>query len=155
MEAASSERANHLYLSYEQRQELKQVVNHDTPARGRRARALLLLDEGPHGPGLSPAQTAERVGMAPSSISSLVQRTVEQGPKKAAIGHRGEAMSERMARRWSELTNRGKLTDEQQQEIAEAYGSGKFTQQELARRYGVSQPTIGRIFKQFESERDR
>jgi len=64
-------------------------------------------------------------------------------------------MSERMARRWSELTNRGKLTDEQQQEIAEAYGSGKFTQQELARRYGVSQPTIGRIFKRLNSERDR
>jgi len=36
----------------------------------------------------------------------------------------------------------GKLTKEQQKEILKLYRTGKFTQEELAERYGVSQVTV-------------
>ena len=69
-------------LAAEERQELEALTRAATKTTGRRflsARALLLCDRGPQGPGWSVARTAEALGVATRTIERLKQRFVEQG----------------------------------------------------------------------------
>lgn len=45
------------------------------------------------------------------------------------------------------------LTDEQQQQIVDTYDSTRITKAELARQYGVSARTIGRVVEEYYLER--
>lgn len=141
MERTLRERKHHIYLSLEQRRELTEIINNDTPARARRARVLLLVDEGLHGPGQTLTEASERTGMHTASVSHLVERAANSGPTQAAIGKTGDAS------KGSSQRHLRALTDEQEAELTELFGSGQFTKAELARRAGVSNPTIGRILK--------
>lgn len=114
-----------------------------TPARKSRAEILLLVDEGPEGPGMSNKDASKQVGtINPSSISQLIRRAIRMGPVKAAIGIRGEASKQAAlsAERWGR--NR-KLSQDSEHEIAADYATGTYTQRELARKHGVSHSTIG------------
>lgn len=73
-------------LAAEERQELEALTRAATKTTGKRflfARALLLCDWGPHGPGWSVARTAEALGVATRTIERLQQRFVEQGLEAA------------------------------------------------------------------------
>ena len=156
-EAASPGRKHHLYLSHEQREELKQIVIHDTPARGRRARALLFLDEGLHGPGLKECDVAERVGFSSNAVGSLLVRANEMGPKRAAVGRNSEHLigTKRPGVGGGSHGKGGgpgsgprpKLTPEEEKEYAELFATGKYTKSELARRADVHESTMGRVLK--------
>ena len=145
------ERERHIYLSFEQRQQLKEIVVRDTPARSKRARALLLIDEGFYGPGRSLAEVAERVSLHITSVGDLVGRAIERGANSAAIGISNEKNLPPKSERGGK-GSKPKLSAGQAREIAEAYAIGEFTQKELARRYGVSPQTIGRAIKRENAE---
>ena len=69
-------------LAAEERQELEALTRAATKTTGKRflfARALLLCDRGPQGPGWSVARTAEALGVAARTIERLKQRFVEHG----------------------------------------------------------------------------
>jgi len=68
-------------LSAEERQGLKDLVYKGKAAAYRRTHAqiLMLTDEGSHGPGLSDAEVADRVGVNERTVSRLRQRCVERG----------------------------------------------------------------------------
>ena len=144
MEEQLRERKHHIYLSAYQREELKSIISHDTPSRSRRARLLLLVDEGFHGPALSFADAAERVGVTPATVSHLVERTILLGVKQAAIGLIGEASKKRVK---DHPPRPRSLTPEEEKKCTGKFATGKFTKAELARRAGVHESTMGRIIR--------
>ena len=73
-------------LAEEERQEMEALTRAATKTTGKRflyARALLLCDRGPRGPGWSVARAAEALGVATRTIERLKQRFVEQGLEAA------------------------------------------------------------------------
>ena len=72
-------------LTPEERSELE-AVTRSGKTRAKRflyARALLLCDTGPEGPGWTVADTAEALGVAPRTIEHLKKRFVEEGLEAA------------------------------------------------------------------------
>lgn len=72
-------------LSETERQQLTDLVRKGKVAAYRRmhAQILLLVDEGPCGPGLKDAEAADRVEVNERTVSRLRQRCVEQGLEAA------------------------------------------------------------------------
>ncbi len=69
-------------LTVEERSELKALTRAATKTTGKRflyARALLLCDRGPEGPGWTVARVAEALGVSARTIEHLKRRFVEQG----------------------------------------------------------------------------
>ena len=69
-------------LTVEERAELKALTRAATKTTGKRflyARALLLCDRGPEGPGWTVARVAEALGVSARTIEHLKRRFVEQG----------------------------------------------------------------------------
>lgn len=127
---------HHLRLSSEEREALAAIVEKESPAKQQRARALLLADEGEHGPTLSFKQISEELGCAANFVSQLVARSAKYGAIGTAIGHHVEGS----------LKPRG-ITPEMDEALAKDHASGKFTYRELARRHGVSKSSVQRMLK--------
>lgn len=72
-------------LTLEEREQLSQRVNRGREAayRRRHAQALLLVDEGEHGPGLIDREAAEQVGYRRQTIEQIRERCVTEGLKAA------------------------------------------------------------------------
>ena len=69
-------------LTSEERAELEDLTRAATKTTGKRfqyARALLLCDRGPEGPGWTVARVAEALGVSARTIERLKRRFVEQG----------------------------------------------------------------------------
>ena len=68
-------------LSSEEREQLEKMVKHGREAayRRRHAEVLLLVDEGPSGPGLFDRDVAERTGFTRRTIELIRERCVTEG----------------------------------------------------------------------------
>ena len=78
-------------LTVEERSELKALTRAATKTTGKRflyARALLLCDRGPEGPGWTVARVAEALGVSARTIEHLKRRFVEQGLEFAGAQRR-------------------------------------------------------------------
>ena len=78
-----------LMLSSEERVELESIASKgaDKAVRGRRARALLLIDQGEEGPAWADVDVAESVGVTSRSIENWRKRACEVGPRES-LSHR-------------------------------------------------------------------
>jgi Homeodomain-like domain len=78
-----------LMLTVEERGELETVANKgaDQAVRRRRARALLLIDQGDEGPAWRDEDVAEAVGVTSRSIENCRKRACEEGPLES-LSHR-------------------------------------------------------------------
>lgn len=75
----------------------------------------------------------------------LIEGTHKQNSRDARI--RGLLERPPTHDKWDEGRGRAKLSEAQVDEIRELYGTGQFTQKQLAERFGVWQNTIGRIVR--------
>lgn len=86
-------------LTAEERKELTALTRAASKTTGKRflyARALLLCDRGPDGPGWSVARVAEALGVSARTLERLKQRFVEQG-LEAALERKQRAQPPRQA----------------------------------------------------------
>lgn len=86
-------------LTAEERKQLTALTRAATKTTGKRflyARALLLCDRGPHGPGWSVARVSEALGVSARTLERLKQRFVEQG-LEAALERKQRAQPPRKA----------------------------------------------------------
>ena len=129
-------RKHHIYLSSSEREELERFAECETPARAKRAKALLLADEGELGPGLHLTHISAQLGFSVNYTSQLVAKAERNGAVDVAFGHTWESASK----------HRG-ITPEMDQALAEEYALGKFTKSELARRFNVANSSVDRMLK--------
>ena len=86
-------------LTAEERKELTALTRAASKTTGKRflyARALLLFDRGPDGPGWSVARVSEALGVSARTLERLKQRFVEQG-LEAALERKQRAQPPRRA----------------------------------------------------------
>jgi len=123
----------------DQRQALESIAESETPARQKRAKALLLVDEGELGPGLSYSEAGRQLDYAANAIGRLVRKAIEIGPEKAAIGLVADAIKRNPNKKHGPSRT---LTPEQEVQLAEDVALGEHSKAELARRYNISRGTL-------------
>ena len=72
-------------LTYDERDQLENLINRGREAayRRRHAQVLLLVDEGEHGPGFSDKDAAERTGFTRRTVEQIRERCVTEGLQAA------------------------------------------------------------------------
>lgn len=94
-----------LHLTADERAELEAVAKRGSARKVQKARAMLLSDQGEHGPGWIDADIAEAVGTTTRSLESWRKRACEDGPIESLSPREREWRPERKldGRREAEL----------------------------------------------------